>query len=108
MPYTEIYMFENKCTTINRTGDWPTTTAYPLPDWAPEIAYMGGTTEMQSIRASTSAIATIVGGLGKAPALTRLRQASARAYLLEEATRNDKKDVWTVIAKYRSVGELIR
>ncbi|GAH22738.1 unnamed protein product [marine sediment metagenome] len=106
MPYTEMYLFENKCTTIPATGGWAATTAYPLPDWAPEIAYIGSTTEMQCVRASTSGV--ITGGLGAAPTLTRLRQVSTKAYLLEEATRNDKKDIWTVIAKYRSVGELVR
>lgn len=104
MSYTEMYLFYNRATTIARDGTWTTTTAFPLPDWAPDIAYMGTTHEMMCVRASTSG--AIRGGLGADPALVRIRQASRRAYVIE--SRNDKKSYWTAIVRYRSVGELVR
>lgn len=106
MPYTQLFLWYNRATTIPHDGSWTTTTAYPLPDWAPEIAFIGTTHEAECVRASTSG--TITGGLGAAPALVRLRQASKKAYRIEEVHRNDAKTYYTVILNYRSIGELKR
>ena len=105
MPYEQIFLNQNKCTTIARVGVWTTTTAYPLPAWAPAIAFMGTTHQMDCVRASTSG--AIRGGLGATPALVKVKQASERAYLFD-AARNTKKSVWTAVVNYRSVGELKR
>lgn len=104
---TQLYLFYNRATTINATGGWATTTAFPIPTWAPEIAWIGTTAqEPHNVRASTSG--NIRGGLGAAPAVARMRQASARAYRIDGTDRNDAKSYRTVILHYRSVGELRR
>lgn len=107
---TQLYLYLNKATTILATGGWAATTAYPLPVWAPDIAFIGNTTlEPHNVRASTDG--AIVGGLGQAPAVERMVQASKRAYRIDGpggTNRNDMDTLYTVILHYRAVGELVR
>lgn len=104
---TQLYLYNSIATTILAAEGWAATTGYPIPSWAPDIDYIGNTTEEpHNIRASTSGVCR--GGLGETPATVRLRQVGPRAYRIENNERNHAGDTWTVILHYRAVGELVR
>lgn len=101
----QITLLGVKCTTITVDG----TTAYPLPDWAPDIEAFATTTNVAGIIpdgycASTSGLL----GMGNNATATRFDRAGARCFLFSSGHRNSKKDIWSVVLRYQGVGELVR
>lgn len=97
---TQLVLIGVKCTTI--TGD--STTAYPIPSWAPDIEDIPTTaTPQYSMTATTSNILSL-----DTLEAERFKRAGARSFLYSAGKRNTKKNIQSVILRYQAVGEFVR
>ena len=96
----QLVLIGVKCTTI--TDD--STTAYPIPSWAPDIEDIPTTaTPQYSMRASTSNRMSMDTAVAE-----RFKRAGARCFLHSGGKRNDKKSIRSCILRYQAVGEMVR
>lgn len=96
MPQIEIVAIE--CTTVDGIG-----LSYAIPEWAPDIAAIGNSTqEPYNMRASTNADTGMEGQVR-----TKFTRAGPRSFTMSGG-RNAKSEVWTVRLHYIGVNELVR
>lgn len=101
----QITLLGMKCTTITGVA----TTAYPLPDWAPDIAAIATSAVAGALADSWRASTTGTLGMGLLVVPERFLKVGARCFKFSGATgSNAKGTVWSVILRYQAVGELVR
>ena len=78
------------------------TTAFEIPDWAPDIAYIGTTTVVTQYGTTG-----IFAGTGAAQIHRRYRKVGVRHFSVD-GSHGAHTSQWDFIMQYRAVGELIR